>query len=657
MTTYTKSNMKNAYSRPGKGWAAALLAAACVFSGASAHAQLNQSYTPYEADASFNAYNSDFLVQSNGQTYYANTLSDRTPAFLWGQALDIVIAADAFERTHTTAQQQQVNALVTTFLANNPGSWSWDGWNDDIGWSVIACMRGYQATGNGAFLTAAANNWNMAYNRGWDNVVGGGIWENSDKQTKNPLSNDPFIIAGCALYAATQDSTYLTKSENIYAWVRGNIFDQTTGQVNGARTAAGVLQTSDNVYDSGCFIEAANCLHQVTGNAQYYNDAILAINHIVNEGPILHNNGEDSSNAWAYWFVKGLSDVCTDNNLWAQYYPWMLANANAAWGERNSSNITWNDWTSPTNLSNPAALTVSSAVGIWQTLNVPAQSIIVNENSGLAMDLIGGSAANNAPINQWSVSNYLDGAQHWMVIPTPGGHSAIISAATGMAASISAASKSNSAPLLDWPYSTSDASQQFDFVPEGNGWYDIKNVNSGLVLDDAGGGTANGTQIVQWPSGGAGAANQLWKFVPVVSFPGNYEIQSVSSGQALDVNGNSTANGASIIQWPYSGASNQLWNFTPTSRGYYRIKSVSSGQALNVTASSFFNGGSTVQWPAGGATNDQWFPALNSDGSFTFYNLNSGLVLDNPGGATQGAQFDQWITNGGSNQKFNLIQR
>ena len=672
MLVTLRKTMKTATVKTLRSWtvAAALAAAALTVAPSTAYAQLNQSIAPYENAAAYNAFNQNYLVQSGGNTYYNSELNSvgQNDTGGYGEALTIVIAEDNYEATRTPAALALVSSLLNTFETSSGTDWSGDTYNDDLGWMVNAYLRGYQITGNTSYLSIAEQNWNTVYNRSWDTVLGGGIYEHSDsKGDKLCLSNDNIAWEGVWFYEATGDSSYLTKAENIYAWVRTHLFNPTNsnnavgapGAFVQGEQVNGTLESGDWAYNSGSFLIAANALYRITGNSMYYNDAVLDISHRMSVEPILSNSDESGGAQYQYLFVKGMSDFATNNNLWPTYYPYMLANANQAWQDRCSLGITWNQWTAPTNPNSPPsdALVMSSGAGIWQLLDVPQQYIITNKNSGLAMDLISGNTANNAPINQWSVSTYLDAAQHWMVIPVPGGHYAIISADTGMAASISAGSTSSNAPLLDFPYSTGDTSQQFDLVSIGNGWYNLKNVRSGLVLDDAGGSTANGAQIVQWPSNGSGAANQLWQLQAVVSFPGRYEIQSVSSGQVLDVSGGSTANSAPIVQWPYGGGTNQLWTFTPTSRGYYRIINVNSGQALNVSSASFSYGAKTVQWPVGSGTNDQWLPVQNSDGTYTFYNLNSGLALDNPGGTTQAVQFDQWITNSGSNQKFNLIAR
>jgi len=141
-------------------------------------------------------------------------------------------------------------------------------------------------------------------------------------------------------------------------------------------------------------------------------------------------------------------------------------------------------------------------------------------------------------------------------------------------------------------------------------------------------------------------------------FSGKYQIENVSSGLSLNVSNNITGNGACIIQWSYSGGSNELWNFTPTTNGYYQIVSVLSGRDAVVQGASTANGAGIVQWSFGSSGDDQWEPVANSDGSYTFYNLKSGKVLEDPdSSASKGTQMDQWSSNRGNNQKWDLISQ
>ena len=141
---------------------------------------------------------------------------------------------------------------------------------------------------------------------------------------------------------------------------------------------------------------------------------------------------------------------------------------------------------------------------------------------------------------------------------------------------------------------------------------------------------------------------------------GIYQIQNEASGLVLNQQGSLT-NGSKISQWSSSSTSQNLqWQFSNsgTSSGYYQIVSVKSGKDAVVQSASTAAGAGIIQWSFGSAGNDQWQPTQNSDGSYTFHNLHSGLVLGDPAGSTStSTQMDQETSNGGSNQKWNLIKQ
>lgn len=142
---------------------------------------------------------------------------------------------------------------------------------------------------------------------------------------------------------------------------------------------------------------------------------------------------------------------------------------------------------------------------------------------------------------------------------------------------------------------------------------------------------------------------------PYYSFSGAYEIQNVTSGQALN-NGGLTSNGAPVSQWNWVGSINEKWQFIPTSNGYFQINSLKSGKDVAVEGSSTSDGANLVQWSFGSAGNDQWKPVKNNNGTWTFFNLHSGKVLNNSGGSTtQGSQYSQWTWLESPNEEFNLI--
>jgi predicted alpha-1,6-mannanase (GH76 family) len=219
-----------------------------------------QNYT--NADTVYSGWIAAYVVNSNstGGSYFVNTLTNRAEAYLWGEAYMIWGAEDAYYKNHGTDRKQFVNSVVTHFISNNGTLWSWDTWDDDIAWSVIACVNGYLVTNNPSFLSVATNNWNMAYSRGWDNTFDGGIWElmddrNESSGNKGGLSNWTMAIAACMIYQASGNSYYLTKAQQIYAWARCNCFNPATGAVYEGVGYKGMSQ-SDNVYNSGLIEQA-----------------------------------------------------------------------------------------------------------------------------------------------------------------------------------------------------------------------------------------------------------------------------------------------------------------------------------------------------------------------------------------------------------------
>ena len=484
-----------------------------------------------KADALFNAWNAAFLMRTGGQTYYTR-MSTNLPANeedSWVAAMNVQLAQDAYERTHSPENRQLVVDLMETFIKQYDYDWTKNGWNDDIGWLTITFVRGYQITGEKKYLDKAIYGWNLAYDRGWDTKYGGGgMWENmSDvhpggKPDKLGLSNNPFVIAGVTLYQITGDAAYLTKSKAMYQWIRENALDKETGNLNqGVRWNYGEpnkpeLEKSANVYNSGLFIQAANQLHRVTGDPSYVADAKLAINYVMNKTPILnHNSG--GQNQWAYWFVKGVSEFAADNNLWPSYREWMQNNADAVWKNRNDLNLVSNNWLKVNTDERRSPMETSSAVALWQFLppadakGLAGNYLIRSVASKLALSVAGGSTAADAAIVQQA----------------------------------------------DPP----NASAIWTLVPTGGGYYQIKNAKSGLLMSVAESAVQSGAKIVQRSAQDARAGSDRW--LPTKNADGSYSFINRNSRQALDDPALSDAPGTPYHQWFGNSSYAQQFNLVP----------------------------------------------------------------------------------------------
>jgi len=135
-----------------------------------------------------------------------------------------------------------------------------------------------------------------------------------------------------------------------------------------------------------------------------------------------------------------------------------------------------------------------------------------------------------------------------------------------------------------------------------DGTYSVISRYSNKPMAASSGGTANGTQLVQWsPSGGN---EQKWTFTSLGN--GQYKVTGVASGRVMNVSGNSGSNGANLILWDWNGANNEKWTITPIGDGYFKMTAVNSGKVADVEGPSTANGANVHQWSYVGALNQQW---------------------------------------------------
>ncbi|MBB1254388.1 RICIN domain-containing protein [Streptomyces alkaliterrae] len=92
------------------------------------------------------------------------------------------------------------------------------------------------------------------------------------------------------------------------------------------------------------------------------------------------------------------------------------------------------------------------------------------------------------------------------------------------------------------------------------GVYRVRNVGSGLLLEVYEGRTGSGVNVQQGRErGGASAAGQLWRLIPVHPGSALYHLECVASGKRLDVAGASEEPGANVQQWRANNFGAQEW--------------------------------------------------------------------------------------------------
>ncbi|MFJ8109220.1 non-reducing end alpha-L-arabinofuranosidase family hydrolase [Streptomyces sp. NPDC096132] len=139
------------------------------------------------------------------------------------------------------------------------------------------------------------------------------------------------------------------------------------------------------------------------------------------------------------------------------------------------------------------------------TVDPNASYVLVNRNSGKALDVYNRATDDGARITQWTRND--------------------------------------------------QTQQQWQFVDSGGGYYRIKSRHSGKVLDVYNLSNANGGSIVQWAD--LNGTNQQWRLAD--SSDGHVRFISRHSGKALEVQGGATTDNANIVQYDDWGGTNQQW--------------------------------------------------------------------------------------------------
>ncbi|WP_281934187.1 non-reducing end alpha-L-arabinofuranosidase family hydrolase [Micromonospora sp. AKA38] len=189
-------------------------------------------------------------------------------------------------------------------------------------------------------------------------------------------------------------------------------------------------------------------------------------------------------------------------------------------------------------LAGVGAAAVVSSPAAAATVDTSAWYVLVNRNSGKALDVYNLATTDGARIVQWARNN---GNQ-----------------------------------------------QQWQFVDSGGGYYRLRSRLSGKVLDVYNFSTANSANIVQWSD--ANGTNQQFRLAD--SDSGYVRLINRNSNKAVEVQGASTADGGSIVQYDDWNGSNQQWQLARVDGG---------GTPTTPPPSGTCNLPSTYRWSSTGA--------------------------------------------------------
>ncbi|WP_434446989.1 family 43 glycosylhydrolase [Lentzea sp. E54] len=142
------------------------------------------------------------------------------------------------------------------------------------------------------------------------------------------------------------------------------------------------------------------------------------------------------------------------------------------------------------------------------TVDTNASYVLVNRNSGKALDVYELATNDGARISQYARN---DGAwQQWQFIDSGGGYYRLKSKHSNKVLQISGSSTADAADLVQWTDSNA-TSQQFRLADSSGGYVRLLNRNSGKAVETYEWSIADGARVVQWPD--TGGANQQWQLV------------------------------------------------------------------------------------------------------------------------------------------------
>ena len=337
-------------------------------------------YTESAADEAITAFQ-EYCYNPETKLYWNNT-DHGSVAAIWTHAIYWNMVLDAYERTNDPAYLQLSNDIYQGGY-DYYAQYDWDNkevWFvfDDLMWWIISMGRAYQLSGNEDCLATSIKGFENVYERAYDSKEGGVFWgfgtDGYGKGHKNSCINYPTVIAAIQLYQITGESRYLDIAKDVYAWAREHLFDASTGSVPDLISDEGEVDWTNYTYNQGTMIGAASLLYKETGNQSYLNDANLAAQYtkdvMCNSDGILPAEGDwNEQGCMKAIFAHYMGILVYDCNQ-TQWLPWMYANANAAWNNRDHErNLMYRDYTVKCSNGMIQSYEASSGVAFLQVFN------------------------------------------------------------------------------------------------------------------------------------------------------------------------------------------------------------------------------------------------------------------------------------------------
>jgi hypothetical protein len=220
----------------------------------------------------------DFRLASG---LYAESLTNRSPAYVWGQGvmLGALVQAAKVNSSYRSQAETLANLIQTNYWCTSGGKSGYnagaggcgDRYTDDNAWIALALLELYDVTGNTTYRTRAANA--VAFCMLHENASGGIRWHETSTCGAAVCSTAPTCLANLILYQKTGTTSYRTNGLRLYNWLRSSGVQDASGLYHQGLNCDGTVNYGYRGYQTAVPLQAALRLYQITGTASYLTEA------------------------------------------------------------------------------------------------------------------------------------------------------------------------------------------------------------------------------------------------------------------------------------------------------------------------------------------------------------------------------------------------
>lgn len=394
--------------------------------------------------------------------------------------------------------------------------------------------------------------------------------------------------------------------------------------------------TDPNVYNN-----IVNNWYSALQSAGYKNLGVYSYTSYL-QGPLKHANIY-AKTAWVaqYGARMGFDSFPTNSRGW-QY-------TSSGKVDGISGNVDMNAFGNKEFVNGGSSNDLQAAIDVRKmtAVTIPNGNYYINVRSKVAssVDIPSGSASDSTAIQLYSGNN--SKAQQFTFIRQSDGSYEIVNVNSGKALDVRNAVAENNAIVQQ--YSRNNSQAQRWFIRDSGAGYYLQSALGNWVLDLSGGNTADGAAIRLYaPNGTASQLFVVSSSDVSITTGVSMIITSVTNKKLVtDVTSASTANGARVQLYSSNNTNAQKYRFESIGNGTYKIVNINSGKMLDVAGGSTVNGAALQQYTSNNTVAQQWTVRNYGSGKIALVSVNANKAVDIPGGnAVQQAQLQLYSPNG-----------